>query len=521
MNTLKDLNDMCQAGHEPPDTGEFVAGPGYIDPESELGAEPEGEEPPGQGDEGARRAEKPQRKHATTPDGRPYLVKVPGGTIWFVATETGFAAVDAALARSELERHWPKLVTTKPAGKSERPMDLPELFERYGARADRLIYSYIGEGSRYIYGPEHGGELHLRVAFDAPPTAVRHEDVLEWLEIAFNERVLDWLATLPLVDRPTAVLILLGVAGIGKSMLALGAARYFGRGIADYDDVFKGRFNGALLRSPVVHCDEMTEVDARSGGFRKLAANTTHAVEEKNRPTATLIGCPRIVVSSNNPDPLKLGREELTQADEEAIGRRILLVDCNEAAARLLEAHGGRAYTRDWIEYPDGRPGKLPETIAWLVQNRKVERGGRFLVAGDAAEWAARVGTRSGLPATILDAMAAWYERDSARKRKLGSSYQPAWPAPFLRDANYPESVLAFNTALRERWSAMFKEQRTPTHNAVTEALKRLAPKGRERLTISLKDSDDKPMRPWGFVVPLSMLADRLDDEDDEPEGER
>jgi hypothetical protein len=530
----KDLGGPAAAGHKLPELeGELVGGPGFTANTEPPLPSPEPEPPPSKppphpGPSAADRMpdgrplppdEGPEpRSHAhdITPDGRPYIVKVPGGSIWFVATETGFAAVDTSLVRADLLRHWPNLNTKKvsPTG-VVLDMEASDLWEKYGARADHLFYSYLGQ-TRYIYGSEHGGELHVRVILADPPPAVYHADVMEWLRLSFSaddlEKVLDWLATMPELDKPTCVMVLLGKTRIGKSMLAHGSARYFGCAVADYDDIFKGRFNGGLLRTPIVHCDETAEVETHSGSFRKMVANSRHAVEEKNRPTATLLGCPRIIVTSNEKDPLKLGREDLSQDSEEAIGRRILMVKCSLAGARHLEAKGGRAHTGDWIDRPDGKPGKIPELIAWLVKNRKVKRGGSFLVEGDAAAWAASIGTRTGLPATILDAIATFIASPagSSLRRDLEKS------CPFLFDDNYKNAVIVSNQRLRAHWQRLIGEPRVPSHNAVSQGLARLAPRGRERLTLAKLGEDGKSQRPWAYVVPLSLLEDRMEEGSDD-----
>lgn len=446
--------------------------------------------------------EPPKRAHDTTPDGRPYLVKVTGGTVWFVATpDGGFVPVDERLLRKELERHWPDL-PTKAAGDDgqARVMGPAELFGRYGIRAENVFYAYTGR-TRFTYRPPHTGDLFVRVITADPPPAVRHEEVMAWLALVGGDRLLDWLAVVDQLDHPTAALLLLGVARIGKSMIALGCARYFGCAVADYDDIFKGRFNGALLRSPIVALDESTEAEATSAGFRKLTANSAHAVEEKNRPTATLLGCPRLIVSSNEPDPLKLGREDLSLASENAIGERILMIDCDPAAAAYLAEHGGRAFTRDWIQWSDGSPGKLPETIAWLVAHRQVVHGSRFLVEGNAAEWAARIATRTGLPATILDAIAV-----HAGDRQLRARLED--DPPFRYSAGWAH---VRNAALRTHWRSLLGDsERTPSHKQVTDALRKLAPSGK-----AAREGKDGP-REWAVPAALVLTAaeERIGNED-------
>ena len=440
--------------------------------------------------------------YQTAPDGRPYLVVPPGDRGWFVATASGYRPCRESLVRSMLMRHWPGLEVNIPnpdpdkPGKAMRPADL---HQRYGADCDHIYYCYA-RSTRFVPKPEHAGDLYVRVLDAVDPQPVKHEDVLAYLEVLCGDRVgilLDWLATMPDLSRPTGIPVLKGKNSLGKSMIPMGASRYFGPAVADYDDVFKGRFNDALLRSPLVILDEKTEVDSKSGRFRKLGANDRHAIEAKNQPSGTLIGCPRIFIVTNGPDPLQLGREDLDADDDDAIGERVILIDCAPEARAWLEDRGGRAFTHDWVERADGSPGKIPETIAWLHKHRRVEVGKRFLVVGDASEWAARIGTRRGLAASILDAYQAWQSMGATEHKRFD-------PQPFRVDRAYPGRVIVGNKALRDAWQPLMSE-RPPTHRRLADALRKLAPAGNEKLTLSNGD------RPHGYLVPRHLLPDAED----------
>ena len=432
--------------------------------------------------------------YAQTEDGRPFLVKVPLADGVFVASDDGgYLLIDKDLASEQLNRYWPELPTH--AGDPPKAMSFKALHARYGAIAQHVYYTYFG-ASRFERMASDRGNLHVRVCEAPAVPAVRHDDVWDWLEVAFNQRVLDWLSVLPRLDRPTAGLVLLGGGDIGKSMLAFAAARYFGCSVADYDDVFKGRFNDALLRSPVVFLDERTEVESRSGGFRKMLANSTHPIEGKNRPTATLNGCPRFIVAANSPDPLRLGREELTRRDDEAIGRRILMVDCSQAGADWLAARGHRNYTHDWVNREDGSPGKLVETISWLVENWKAPLGGRLLIDGDAAEWAARAATRAGLSATILDAVRLHMDLTSGERVKFEGK------DPFLWHPDQDGVVFVANANLRLHWRALLGEsEKVPSHRAVTDALKKLSGQD-DPMRLTFPDGERRNV----YAVPMSLV---------------
>lgn len=442
-----------------------------------------------------------------TPDGRPYLVVPPGDRGWFVATsDGGYRLARESLVRVELMRHWPELDVNLPPPEGEedkpgKPMTPAQLFACYGADCDAVYYSYTRK-TEFRPRPPHTGDLFVRVLTAPEPPAVKHEDVLEFLGVLCGKRVnilLDWLATAPLLELPTGVPVLKGGDSLGKSMIPLGLSRYFGEAVTDYDDVFKERFNDALLRSPLVWLDETTHTDSKSGRFRKLTGNDRHAIEGKGTPSGTLIGCPRLIVTTNDDDPLGISREELTTAGEDAIGVRIILIDCLPEAKEWLKKRGGRRGTGDWVSKPDGSPGKIPELIAWLRQNHPVTHGSRFLVHGDADEWAARIGTRKGTPATILDAYAAYTAMTPAERREL-----PAEPFKF-DDKAYPAHVIIGNKALRDCWKALLGEN-APSHRKVAEALTKLAPAGNEKLTLSTPENSPTKDRMNGYLVPRTLL---------------
>lgn len=446
--------------------------------------------------------------HQTTPDGRPYLVRVPGQAGWLVATARGgFAQVDDVILATELRRHWPDLELDAETEDGDRKALGPKgIYERYGTRARGVVYSYTGT-SRVTYHDDHAVEVVLRVCDGPTPSPVRHGDVLEWLHVLCGDRVdtvLDWMATCTDLSAPTAALVLIGSGSSGKSMLATGLAAYFGAETADYDDVFKERFNDALLRSPVVYLDEHTQTKAKSAGFRKLTANRTHAIEGKGKPSTTLHGCPRLMVTSNDPDPLGLSREALSLASERAIGVRVISVDTSDEAVKWLEERGGSAYTAEWVRRGDGEPGKIPELLAWLRANRHVQVGPRFLVHGSAAEWAARIGTREGLPSTILDAIARWLDDSHVRRDLMGRGVQPV-----LADSAIEGRVLVSNRGLRDAWEALIGD-RPPTHRQVADALRRLSGEEDSSRQVTLSDGRRSPR---GALVSLALLADRREEE--------
>lgn len=406
------------------------------------------------------------------PNGNPYLVTHHDRDLgWYVlAPEGGYLVSAKAQAATVLRREWPDLPTTNADGK---PLTLGDLFAAYGVQAEAVSYSYTGATR---YRPIRSGRGELAIGLRAPRQVrpAHHPDVAEWLRRLGGEkadRLLDWLATVHLLDRPTCALLVIGPKSAGKSMLAAGVAEYLSGGHAAYDDVFGSHFNAALLEHPLVWLDEKATREASSAAFRKLVGNDTHAVTRKGLPSVTLHGCPRLIVTANGQDPLKLGREDLDEADEDAIGERVLRIDVADDAGGYLAGRGGRSFTAEWVRRSDGFPGLIAEHLAWLAATRAVKRGDRFLVHGDAAEWARTVGLREGLPSTILEVIRG-KAGDSRRIRdRSGNEINPFL---FHQDG----SVMVYTQPLAAAWPDLAGGS-APTSTALGRALKKLGVKER------------------------------------------
>jgi hypothetical protein len=221
------------------------------------------------------------------------------------------------------------------------------------------------------------------------------------------EKWMDWLATIMDTERPTCAVYIESVKGTGKGMLSKALAGLWGAAAAtSYADA-TGPFNYALVNCPLVHIDEGVDTGAfRSSGwssaFRSLISESSRPLTRKYADTATLEGCPRVLITANNGDALHL-RERLTANDQDAIAARILHIYGCSGAAAYLEALGGRDATQGWVDAPNG---ELLRHLVWLRENRKVKYGNRFIVEG--VETAYHQALVSGNPATgdILEALA-------------------------------------------------------------------------------------------------------------------
>lgn len=436
---------------------------------------------------------------STTPDGRPYLISVDGRRGMFVATANGrFVYQDSTMVVARLSSEWPgiRVWVPKVSGDGDRPMNLQEAFKRYGdAYAANVEYTYDSEMASTF--DEDTGTIRIGPRFADPPKAIYHEDIAAWLSRLpsidpDHVKLLDWLATFPDIMRPTAALVITGKGSVGKQMLVLGLARYFGVSPVSYD-IAVSRFNEVIRHSPVLWLDETTRELAKSGQFRRLVANDSHPIEGKNKPPATLLGCPRLLAFANNPDPFGLAREDLTLSDEEAIGERLLHIAASPAAAAYLERIGGRQTTEHegWLD-------KIAQHVAWLHANRQVTWGSRLLVQGDSARWSREVGATSGLPGQIVQLLEERWEKiveaSLAGGLSTGGSAPVAW-----WDVDAPATVWVSNDGLRRSWERFFHEK-PPSHVSISRALKRLSRQEKPaRIRIEEK-------RTLAYPIPVDLL---------------
>ena len=295
-------------------------------------------------------------------------------------------------------------------GKGNKPLSTAEYLAMYFRQAVDVVFELGRE--RGVFLPEvQGGTLVMGCA---PPVKVeprKNDDVEYWLDMLggeHKEKLKDWLATVRRTDRPTCALYLEGPPGTGKGLFASGVASLWGTGPTSYGDAV-ARFNSALMRNPIVHVDEFFQVfdggEGFSGAFRSLIGESVRQLRRKNMPSATLKGCPRLVIGANNGDALKL-TENLTKNDLDAIASRVLHIKHDKSASQFLGFLGGREHTANWVFNKDGTPGVFAQHVAYLEQTREVEAGARFIVEGELSDWHRDLVGSSGLIGATLAALA-------------------------------------------------------------------------------------------------------------------
>lgn len=250
--------------------------------------------------------------------------------------------------------------------------------------------------------------LHMGICRIRPDLAPAYDaEVDTWLRLlggADADRLLDWLATVTDLRKPTCALYLQGHPGSGKGMLAEGVGRLWAPTASRYED-FVSNFNDSIEHCPVLWADERIPTskygNTPSATIRTLVGNASFVLRKKFLPTVPVTGCLRLVVSANNADALGI-RETLTEDDYAAIVERVGHVTCSDKARAYIESLGGRTKTETWIA-----GDKLPRHILWLRDNHKVQRpGARFLVDGWETELHRHISTRAGCTEEVLESIA-------------------------------------------------------------------------------------------------------------------
>lgn len=284
-------------------------------------------------------------------------------------------------------------------------------------------HSTVARNVVFSYDPAYEGfdaqteTMYHRICRQDPTLQPKYSpEIAEWLERLFAgehyENVMDWLASVPDLSKPICGLYIQGENSIGKSLFVSGLARLWNPSATyvKYSDL-TDNWNEALTKSPVIYGDEKaTDTDGHSDTsvFRQIIGNSSIPIKERYMPTATLLGYPRLVISANNADALRI-REDLDPADIDAIRLRIGYVNTmfNKGASDILPqmaAARGFASAREMAD-PWIKDGIIAQHVLWLHENRKVESGDRFLVEGWESDFTRNLSTSIGAAGMVVDAI--------------------------------------------------------------------------------------------------------------------
>lgn len=213
----------------------------------------------------------------------------------------------------------------------------------------------------------------------------RDPELEAWLQVFAGDeypRLLDWMATVTYLDRPTPILAIIGWPGCGKGLFIEGLSRLWHHGRAPNFGSIVGNFQEALAKSPLLIADEYLPSEGPNGSdifefLRELVTNRTHTVNRKNLPVTQVEGCIRLVYASNKADGLNF--KNANTAAKAALAERFVYLTPPEAAATHLSRVSQRTKDR-WAN------GDFARHCLWLRDHHRVAYQGRLLVQGNGAE---------------------------------------------------------------------------------------------------------------------------------------
>ncbi|MGL4255596.1 MAG: primase-helicase family protein [Microbacterium sp.] len=336
--------------------------------------------------------------------------------------------------------------TVKITQQGSRRKTPQELVADYGIVARNVILDMTAQHSYFDAARDAMVEAPCPIRVKAR----RHEDVEQWLRVfagAQHERLLQWIASLPVLGEPCAALYLEGERGTGKSLLGYGLCRLWNPRPTTLTEAF-GAFNATLASCPFVFGDETTP-DADRGirhtsQLREFIQARTRPLMRKYMPNATLIGCARVLLAANNQSMLETN-EQLTEADVAAIVERLFYLKSNPLSRDYLQAR--KAADPETMDRWVGGDA-IAEHAMWLAETLVFERQGRFMVEGQAdSPLVKTLVTGSGLRASVCH----WCVEYLLNPGRLRGSPKRALVAPLIRVSR--GRLLVTSRAIVETWT--------------------------------------------------------------------
>lgn len=324
-----------------------------------------------------RSREKPNGNLLTLSDDRSWILGTNAG--YFLRTTEGYVG---PFSRELVLNKARDVLVTAPGvntySEEGKPLSLLTLMDRYGQVPTHVRYSYCVAESSLV-----GDSFVQRTGHAKTWTPEYNAEIAEWLRLFGGEHhdaLLDWLATVHDVSKPTCALCILGYSGAGKDLLVDGVSAIWGGNTAFTRAL--GRFNEALLESPIVVANEGLRAPTRFEGnvidaLKEMVSARKRKIEAKFAASVELEGSVRLLIATNNTGSFKLDRQP-NESDLLALHDRVLLIQPTAGARPYLEALGGLDHTEAWVA-----GGGLPRHIEWLRRNRQVQYGLRFIVQGN------------------------------------------------------------------------------------------------------------------------------------------
>lgn len=262
-------------------------------------------------------------------------------------------------------------------------ISIQALVEDYGRGADRATLDLTARTTRF---DAESRTMVESASYRRDLVPLYDSQIDKWLHLLTGEqhnRIQDWLACVPHLDRLLCALYIGGKPGAGKNMLAHGLAKLWHVDGTPTDiDRALSDFNDDIARCPLVWADETLpkwwkgqDVTTK---IRSMVSISNRTLSRKFLPGATMVGAIRLLITANNEFLLKV-RGSVNADDLEAISQRFIYVHATPESAAFLESIP-KATIQAWIN------GGIAAHVLWLSHNRQVVPGGRFWVQGEVAK---------------------------------------------------------------------------------------------------------------------------------------
>jgi hypothetical protein len=347
-----------------------------------------------------------------------------------------------------------------------------DLVQDYGTSARKVTVNLAAQRTQYIAQTQEIIEAPCPVRTDI--VACNHPEIDRWLyELAGGNaedahRLRSWLAFLTYLDQPCVALYLDGEGGVGKTLLAKGAARIWTKGGPSEFSQAISAFNDSIIQCPLVFADEKLPKEIISEGtrlLREFQQNTTRRLNRKHLPGAQMVGAIRMIMAANGKTMIET-QESLSDVDIAAISERILYVNATNKARDVLRVEFGdrvnELVTRDLIA----------EHALYLRDSAAQEKPqGRFMIhTGARGELARALTTHSGVRAIVCQWLVAYLQNPKKYDRR----------ADYL--CHVREGSLWVNAqALADAWDEYPTNAKAPVAHKISQALAGLSHKERRQ----------------------------------------
>lgn len=259
-----------------------------------------------------------------------------------------------------------------------------------------------------------------------------NQDIDDWLVAFLGDNfdyICNWIAWSIFFELgPICALSLVSAPGSGKKLFVRGLSELLMvPAVASAQDLI-GDFQENLMKTPFLNIDEGWPQGSQrkhpADIFRELTGGGSQWVNQKFRDRIEVKNPVRIILTANNHDVVKglVRGKELSAEDRDAISIRVSHFNLGSGGAQFLRSKGGLAsgFTRGWISGDGGEASqfKIAKHFKWISENRRMPRGTRLLVEGNAEHsLLSTLRVEGGATPIIIEAVVRMLER---RKRVEG-----------------------------------------------------------------------------------------------------